>query len=66
MNRAVNKTCLATNLSKNEARRLLDQGAVEVDGRRADLNEGICFVKKDDPPKTVQVGKRRFIRFIPA
>ncbi len=56
----------AFGLSKNEARRLLEQGAVEVDGKRADLNEGICFLKKDDPPKTVQVGKRRFVRFIPS
>jgi len=47
--------------SKNEATRLLQQGAVEVDGKRV----GNDFNLKFDKPVIVRVGKRRFMRFIP-
>lgn len=48
--------------SKNEARRLLDQNSVEVDGVRAKAND-IINLKKGQS-KTVQMGKRRFIRIL--
>lgn len=44
--------------SKREARRLIEQGAVEVDGREvADVHEEITLDKK----RVIRVGKRRFL-----
>lgn len=47
--------------SKKEARRLLDQGAVEVDGKRMNGKEPLEI----KTPLLVQVGKRRFLRLLP-
>src|ERR1019366_3169873 len=47
--------------SKKEARRLLSQGAVEVDGQRAGENDTIDL----QGPVLIQVGKRRFVRVVP-
>lgn len=48
--------------SKNEARRLLLQGAVEVDGKRAGEKDSLS----PQAPVLIQVGKRRFVRVMPA
>lgn len=68
----INKDCRlsdllaeAFGLSKNEVRRLLNQKAVEVDGRIAGLNDVVRFTSPNDRPKLVQLGKRRYIRFVP-
>lgn len=45
--------------SKSEARRLLDQGAVEANGRR--VTEAVATVEL---PCALKVGKRRFLRII--
>lgn len=46
--------------SRSEARRLIAQGGVQVDGRRiSDLKARIPF----SPPLVVKLGKRRFARF---
>lgn len=47
--------------SKKEARRLLVQGAVEVEGKRAAEKDSFHA----DVPKLIQVGKRRFVRILP-
>jgi len=47
--------------SNGEARRLIEQGAVKIDGRRVD-DESIA--RKLLQNATVQVGKRRFVRFV--
>ncbi|OGR89541.1 MAG: tyrosine--tRNA ligase [Elusimicrobia bacterium RIFCSPLOWO2_01_FULL_59_12] len=47
--------------SKKEARRLLEQGAVEIDGKRAGGKDSIEVRK----PVVIQVGKRRFARILP-
>lgn len=47
--------------SKNEARRLVTQGAVEVEGRRAAEKETVDL----QAPLLIQVGKRRFVRVVP-
>ncbi|MFA5975046.1 MAG: tyrosine--tRNA ligase [Elusimicrobiota bacterium] len=47
--------------SKKEARRLLDQGAVEVDGKRRTEKDTLDL----QVPVLIQVGKRRFMRVIP-
>jgi tyrosyl-tRNA synthetase len=47
--------------SKKEARRLLVQGAVEVDGKRATEKDAIDL----QGPVLIQVGKRRFVRVVP-
>jgi tyrosyl-tRNA synthetase len=54
---------LAANLaeSKNEARRLLEQGGVQLDGRKISLGEKISISK----PQVLKVGKRRFKRLTP-
>ncbi|MEE9285513.1 MAG: S4 domain-containing protein, partial [Dehalococcoidia bacterium] len=49
--------------SASEARRLLKQGAVRVDGRA--LSEGDVIISVA-PPATVQVGNRRFVRLVDA
>jgi tyrosyl-tRNA synthetase len=49
--------------SNGEARRLIKQGAVKVDGNRID-DESISRVELVG--STVQVGKRRFVRFLDA
>jgi len=47
--------------SRSEAKRLLSQGAIEVDGER--MTDNIVFVY---PGSVVKVGKRRFVRIINA
>ena len=47
--------------SKKEAQRLLSQGAVEVDGKRAGEKDSLDL----QGPVLIQVGKRRFIRVVP-
>jgi len=47
--------------SKKEAQRLLSQGAVEVDGKRAGEKDGLDLLG----PVLIQVGKRRFVRVVP-
>jgi tyrosyl-tRNA synthetase len=48
--------------SKNEARRLIDQGAVNIEGKRATVAEPLDL----QAPKLIQIGKRRFVRVVPA
>jgi tyrosyl-tRNA synthetase len=48
--------------SKNEARRLVEQGGVQLDGRRVNLGEKISV----STPGVLKVGKRRFKKLIPA
>jgi tyrosyl-tRNA synthetase len=47
--------------SKKEARRLLEQGGVQLDGRKVTLDEKIQISQ----PTVLKVGKRRFKRLIP-
>lgn len=47
--------------SKKEAQRLLSQGAVEIEGQRKAERDTIDL----QTPMLAQVGKRRFIRFVP-
>jgi tyrosyl-tRNA synthetase len=47
--------------SKNEARRLVDQGAVEIAGKRVDKDRPLELLNS----AVVQVGKRRFVRVVP-
>ena len=47
--------------SKKEARRLLEQGAVEVDGKRVSEKDSLNV----KGPVLIQVGKRRFARILP-
>ena len=49
--------------SASEARRLLKQGAVRVDGRALSADDIVVAVA---PPVTVQVGSRRFVRLVDA
>lgn len=48
--------------SKNEARRLLEQGGVELGGRRLSVGEKISVSE----PAVLKVGKRRFKKLVPA
>jgi tyrosyl-tRNA synthetase len=48
--------------SKKEAQRLLSQGAVEVDGKRAGEKDVLDLQN----PVLIQVGKRRYVRVIPS
>jgi len=47
--------------SKNEARRLLQQGAVELAGRRVNGDEAVSVAE----PVLVKVGKRKFLKILP-
>jgi tyrosyl-tRNA synthetase len=47
--------------SKNEARRLVEQGGVQLDGRKLALGEKISVTQ----PMVLKVGKRRFKKLIP-
>lgn len=47
--------------SKKEAQRLLSQGAVDVDGKRAGEKDALDL----QVPVLIQVGKRRFVRVVP-
>jgi tyrosyl-tRNA synthetase len=49
--------------SKNEARRLIDQGGVKIDG---EVISGATTMVEVSTPKVLQVGKRKFVRLIPA
>ena len=49
--------------SASEARRLLKQGGVRVDGRALSADDIVVAVA---PPVTVQVGSRRFVRLVDA
>ncbi len=48
--------------SKNEARRLIDQGGVKLDGTTIDEAMKLIEVKS---PQVLQVGKRKFVRLMP-
>ncbi len=48
--------------SKNEARRLIDQGGVKLDG---EVISGATTVVEVSTSKVLQVGKRKFVRLIP-
>ncbi len=48
--------------SKNEARRLIDQGGVKIDG---EVISGATALIDVNEPKVLQVGKRKFVRLIP-
>lgn len=50
--------------SKAEARRLLRQGAVELDGRRISLEEAHHVVAREGA--ILRVGRHRFLRIVPA
>ena len=48
--------------SKAEARRLIEQGGVYVDGRRCSIVNEIIPLFPNKPPFEIKVGKRRFLR----
>jgi tyrosyl-tRNA synthetase len=48
--------------SNNEARRLVQQGGVRLDGERVATTEGDVVI---DGPAVLQVGRRRFVRLVP-
>ena len=48
--------------SKNEARRLIDQGGVKLDGETI---SGATTLIEVSTPKVLQVGKRKFVRLVP-
>lgn len=48
--------------SKNEARRLIDQGGVKLDGIA--INDAMKMIEVKSP-QVLQVGKRKFVRLIP-
>ena len=48
--------------SNNEARRLVQQGGVRLDGEKVATTEGDIVI---DGPAVLQVGRRRFVRLIP-
>ena len=48
--------------SKGEARRLVEQGGVQLDGKRVNLGDKISV----SAPGVLKVGKRRFKKLIPA
>jgi tyrosyl-tRNA synthetase len=45
--------------SKSEARRLIEQGGVKIDGKKVTTHESIISLKKE---LLIQVGKRKFLR----
>jgi tyrosyl-tRNA synthetase len=49
--------------SKNEARRLIDQGGVKLDG---EVISGATTLIEVTAPRVLQVGKRKFVRLMPA
>ncbi len=55
------ETGLAT--SKAEARRLIEQGGVYVDGERCTIVQSVIELRKNLPTE-IKVGKRRFIRVL--
>ena len=48
--------------TKNEARRLIDQGGVKLDGESI---SGATTLIKVSAPRVLQVGKRKFVRLMP-
>jgi len=48
--------------SKNEARRLIDQGGVKIDG---EVIAGATTMIEVNAPRVLQVGKRKFVRLVP-
>ncbi|MCA1556280.1 MAG: tyrosine--tRNA ligase [Acidobacteria bacterium] len=48
--------------SKAEARRLIEQGGVTVDGERCTVVNEILLLSPDKPAREIKVGKRRFLR----
>ena len=48
--------------SKNEARRLIDQGGVKLDGEAI---PGATTMVEVTAPRVLQVGKRKFVRLVP-
>ncbi|HET7376024.1 MAG TPA: tyrosine--tRNA ligase [Anaerolineae bacterium] len=48
--------------SKNEARRLIDQGGVKIDGIA--INDALKIIEVNTP-QVLQVGKRKFVRLMP-
>jgi tyrosyl-tRNA synthetase len=48
--------------TNNEARRLVTQGGVRIDGERLDDPETVVRVEE---PRVLQVGRRRFVRLTP-
>jgi len=49
--------------SKSEARRLVEQNGVKLDGQTV---EGIEVVVEAFAPRVLQVGKRKFVRLVQA
>jgi tyrosyl-tRNA synthetase len=49
--------------SNNEARRLIEQGGVRLDGERVESGEQMIEVRE---PVVIQVGRRRFMRLLPS
>jgi tyrosyl-tRNA synthetase len=48
--------------SKGEARRLIEQGGVYIDGQRLNLANSILILPPGEPSHDIKVGKRRFLR----
>jgi tyrosyl-tRNA synthetase len=48
--------------SKSEARRLIEQGGVSVDGERCTIVNDVFDLRPNKPPRDIKVGKRRFVR----
>jgi tyrosyl-tRNA synthetase len=48
--------------SKAEARRLVEQGGVSIDGQRLKLANSILILPPGEPSYDIKVGKRRFLR----
>jgi tyrosyl-tRNA synthetase len=48
--------------SKAEARRLIEQGGVNVDGERRTIVNDVLVLQAGKPPLEIKVGKRRFLR----
>jgi tyrosyl-tRNA synthetase len=48
--------------SKAEARRLIEQGGVYVDGERCTIVNDVLLFSPDKPAREIKVGKRRFFR----
>ena len=48
--------------SKREARRLVEQGAVKLDGKK--ITDVDYVIKLEDLPQVLQVGKRRWTKLV--